>query len=190
MALFSSKLKQNLYHSGSNCCTSFAESIRKIHDEDGIPYDEIAVIMFNKTYLKKLAGWNSKLYNLERSLMALLTEEDIPYCTMYGTDENWGARYGDDGGVRIITFQSTLGLDFRAAIVCGLVPFGEYNGTRNPNWKTIKTNEENYQELLKHAEDDIRFLYVACTRAKEVLHVVLPETRETSVYVKMLEDAE
>ena len=183
-------IKHLLDRSNQGEARMIAESIRKIHDEDGIPYDEIAVIMFNKTYLKKLAGWNSKLYNLEHSLMALLTEEDIPYCTMYGTDENWGARYGDDGGVRIITFQSTLGLDFRAAIVGGLVPFGEYNGTRNPNWKTIKTNEENYQELLKHAEDDIRFLYVACTRAKEVLHVVLPETRETSVYVKMLEDAE
>ena len=167
-----------------------ADSIRKIHDEALIPYDEIAVIMFNKAYRKRFAGWKSKSYSLEFPLMVLLKEEDIPFCTMYGTDENWGARYGDDGGVRFISFQSTLGLDFRAAIVCGLMPLGEYYGTRNPDWDHIRTDEAKFQEMLKHTEDDIRFLYVACTRAKEILHVILPETGETSVYVKMLEDAE
>lgn len=167
-----------------------AESIQIIHDENGIPYDEIAVIMFNKSYKKRFSGWNSRFYNLEYPLMALLKQKDVPFCTMYGTDESWGARYGDDGGVRFITFQSTLGLDFRAAVVCGLTPFGEYHGTKKPDWELIKEDEERYQEMLKHTEDDIRFLYVACTRAKEILHIVLPETGETSVYVKMLMDAE
>ena len=161
-----------------------------IHDENGIPYDEIAVIMFNKSYKKRFSGWNSRSYNLEYPLMALLKQKDVPFCTMYGTGESWGARYGDDGGVRFITFQSTLGLDFRAAVVCGLTPFGEYHGTKKPDWELIKEDEERYQEMLKHTEDDIRFLYVACTRAKEILHIVLPETGETSVYVKMLKDAE
>lgn len=183
-------IKHLLDRSNQGEAQMVAESIRQIHDEYGIPYDEIAVIMFNKAYRKRFVGWNSKSYNLETPLMALLKQEDIPFCTMYGTDESWGARYGDDGGVRFISFQSTLGLDFRAAIVCGLTPLGEYNGTRNPNWEQLKTDEDKYQEMLKHAEDDIRFLYVACTRAKEILHIILPETRETSVYVKMLEDAE
>ena len=167
-----------------------AESIRKIHDEELIPYDEIAVIMFNKSYLKRFRGWNSKSYNLEYPLMALLQQEDIPFCTMYSTDENWGARYGDDGGVRFVSFQSSLGLDFRAAIVCGLIPLGEHNGTKNPDWESIRKNEIEFDEKIKHTEDDIRFLYVACTRAKEILHIILPETGETSVYMKMLEDAE
>ena len=184
------KIKHLLDRSNQGEARMVAESIRQIHDEYGIPYDEIAVIMFNKSYRKRFVGWNSKSYNLETPLMDLLKQEDIPFCTMYGTDESWGARYGDDGGVRFISFQSTLGLDFRAAIVCGLIPLGEYNGTRNPNWEQIKDDEEKFQEMLKHAEDDIRFLYVACTRAKEILHIILPETRETSVYVRMLEDAE
>jgi superfamily I DNA/RNA helicase len=166
------------------------ESIQKIHDEDGIPFDEIAVIMFNKTYRKRFPGWNSKSYSLETPLMAELSSQDIPYCTMYGTDDNWGARYGDDGGVRLIGFQTTLGLDFRAAIVCGLMPFGEHERTRYPNWDQLRTNEDVFRETLKHAEDDIRFLYVACTRAKESLHIILPETGRTSVYARMLEDAE
>ena len=169
---------------------AIAESIRMIHDEKLIPYDEIAVIMFNRSYRKRFAGWNSKSYNLEYPLMVLLTQEDIPFCTMYGKDENWGAHYGDDGGVRLISFQSALGLDFRAAIVCGLIPLGEYNKTKNPDWNHLKEEESVFQETLKHAEDDIRFLYVACTRAKEILHIILPESGENSVYVKMLEDAE
>lgn len=166
------------------------ESIQMIHDQNGIPYDEIAIIMFNKSYKKRFSGWYSKSYDLEYPLKVLLNQKDIPFCMMYGTDESWSARYGDDGGVRFITFQSTLGLDFRAAIVCGLTPFGEYFGTKKPDWELIREDEERYQEMLKHTEDDIRFLYVACTRAKEILHIVLPETGETSVYVKMLEDAE
>lgn len=167
-----------------------AESIRKIHDENGIPYDEIAVIMFNRSYRKHFAQWNSKHYNLDGPLKVLLSQEDIPFCEMCGASENWSARYGDTGGVRLITFQSTLGLDFRAAVVCGLAPLGEHCGTKKPDWGLIKADTENFQEMLKHAEDDIRFLYVACTRAKEILHIVLPESGETSVYMKMLEDAE
>ena len=167
-----------------------AESIIKIHDGAGIPYDEIAVIMFNKSFGRKISNWGNKKYNLETPLMALLSQEDIPYCTMYGTDESWGARYGDDGGVRFISFHSTLGLDFRAAIVCGLIPLGEYNKTKNPDWDSIREDENIYQDLLKKTQDDIRFLYVACTRAKEILHIVLPEEGNTSVYMKLLEEAE
>ena len=167
-----------------------ADSIIRIHDESGIPYDEIAVIMFNKSFGRKISTWGNRKYNLETPLMSLLSQEDIPYCTMYGTDESWGARYGDDGGVRFITFHSTLGLDFRAAIVCGLIPLGEYNKTKNPDWDSIREDENIYQDLLKKTQDDIRFLYVACTRAKEILHIVLPEEGNTSVYMKLLEEAE
>ena len=166
-----------------------AESIRKIHDENGIPYDEIAVIMFNKGYRKKIAGWGSPVYNLETPLMSLLAQRDIPFCTMYNTDTGWSARYGDDGGVRLISFQSVLGLDFRAAIVCGLLPIGAYDMTKSPDWDTLRADEEEFDNALKCTKDNIRFLYVACTRAKEILHVVLPEDPEASVFLKMLEDA-
>ena len=166
------------------------DSIRKLHDQEHIPYDEIAVIMYNKSYRKCFPGWKNKSYNLEDPLMVVLKQEDIPFCTMYVAEDNRGTRYGDDGGVRLITFKSALGLDFRAVIVCGLLPFGEYNKAKKFDWKSIQTDETKFQEMINHVEDDICFLYVACTRAKEILHIILPETRETSVYVKMLEDAE
>lgn len=167
-----------------------AESIRMIHDESGIPYDEIAVIMFNKRHLKKFPGWGNRIYNLEGPLTDLLEQNDIPHCAMYNSDTVWSARYGDDGGIRLITFQSVLGLDFRAAIVCGLLPLGVHDGTKKPDWSAIQENKEVFEDALKDTKNNIRFLYVACTRAKEILHVILPETGETSVYINMLETAQ
>lgn len=167
-----------------------AESIRMIHDENVIPYDEIAVIMFNRRHLKRFPGWGNRIYNLEVPLTELLEQNDVPHCAMYNTDTGWSARYGDDGGVRLITFQSVLGLDFRAAIVCGLLPLGVHDGTKNPDWNAIRENEEGFEEALKDTKSNIRFLYVACTRAKEIPHVILPESGETSVYINMLEAAE
>ena len=165
-------------------------SIMRIHDENGIPYDEIAVIFFNRSYKKRIPGWQDAKYRVEETIASMLEHHEIPFCRMYSTEENWGARYGDDGGVRFIGFRTVLGLDFRAAIVCGLASLGEFYETKNPNWKLLKEDEEKYQEILKNTEDEIRFLYVACTRAKEILHIILPETGESSVYVKMLENAE
>jgi len=109
---------------------------------------------------------------------------------MYNNDSGWSARYGDDGGVRLVGFQTVLGLDFRAAIVCGLLPLGVHDETKNPDWDTLRANEDAFDEALKNTKQNIRFLYVACTRAKEILHIVLPESGDSSVYVKMLEDAQ
>ena len=166
------------------------ESIVKIHDEQGIPYDEIAVIMFNSSYKKRFAGWADYPYNLEGSLSEILNSKDITFCRMYKHDMVWGAKFGESEGVKFIKIESALGLDFRAAVFCGLLPFGEYNKTKLPDWEILRVNEESFQEHLKNAQDDIRFLYVACTRAKEILHIILPETAETSVYVKMLTAAQ
>lgn len=165
------------------------DSIVKIHDEEGIPYDEIAVIMYNASFKKKIKMWTDRIYDLETPLLQLLKYNDIPYCQMYSTDTEWSARYGDSGGVKLIKVLSVLGLDFRAAIVCGLPSLGEYDKTKNPNWEEI-TNEEVFQDMIRETQEDIRIMYVACTRAKEVLHIILPETGDSSVYIKMLEEAE
>ena len=183
-------IKHLAYRNNQSEAKAVAESIRAIHDESGIPYDEIAVVMFNKWHRKRFQNWGNRIYNLEGPLTELLSQSDIPYCAMYNTDAGWSARYGDDGGVRLITFQSVLGLDFRAAIVCGLLPLGAHDGTKNPDWGALRANEETFEEALKDTKSNIRFLYVACTRAKEILHVILPETGDTSVYIKMLEAAQ
>lgn len=182
-------LKHIILKSNRSEARAVYDSIIKIHDEDGIPYDEIAVIMYNASFKKRIKMWKESKYDLETPLLQLLKYNDIPFCQMYSTDTEWSARYGDSGGVKLIKVLSVLGLDFRAAVVCGLPSLGEYNQVKNPNWDEVR-EEESFQEMLKFTQDDIRILYVACTRAKEVLHIILPETGDTSVYIKMLEDAE
>ena len=164
-------------------------SVKKIHDEHKIPYDEIAIIMYNAQYRARISGWLDYPYNLEGALEGCLEEEDIPYCKMYSSDTTWAARYGAQGGVKLLKFASVLGLDFRAAIVCGLKPLGYHNGTKKPDWKQIKENTEEFTNTLDIIHSDIRNLYVACTRAKEVLHIVLPETKNDSEYIRILEES-
>lgn len=165
------------------------ESIEEIHNNNGIPYDEIAIIMYNSKFNSKFNGWTDYIYNLERPLITELFTSEIPYCKMYSTNEGWAAHYGDDGGVKLIKFASVLGLDFRAAIVCGLKPLGHYHKTKKPNWDLLRENPEEYEKTLDMTHSDIRNLYVACTRAKEVLHIILPESKDESEYVRILEES-
>ncbi len=166
------------------------ESIRDIHDKHNIPYDEIAVIMFNGSYKAKIKGWSDFKYDLETPLVSLLTQKDIPFCQMYSKGETWNSLYGENEGTRLIKLESVLGLDFRAAIICGLLPLGVHDKTKNPGWEKAQTDEDELSEQIKNAQRDIQLLYVACTRAKEILHIILPESGESSVYIKMLEEAE
>lgn len=165
------------------------QAINKVHDEKEIPYDEIAVIMYQGQYRKKIAGWLDKKYYLQQTLENRLRREDIPYCKLYSTDAEWQDHFGETGGVRLIKFQSTLGLDFRAAIICGLIPLGEHERIKNPNWTHLKTNEEIYSNAIADTQRCIQNLYVACTRAKEVLYIIAPEMESESVFMKMLKDS-
>lgn len=164
-------------------------SIKKIHDEHEIPYDEIAVIMYNASYKSKFPKWKNYMYSLERPLLVRLLQEDIPSCKLYSADGEWQEHFGETGGVRLIKFHSVLGLDFRAAIICGLKPFGYYDAVKQPNWNALKESEDEYSNAIQATHQCIRNLYVACTRAKEVLHIIAPDTPEDSVFVKILKDS-
>lgn len=165
------------------------QTINKIHDENEIPYDEIAVIMYQGQYRKKISGWLDKQYYLQQTLETRMRLEDIPCCRLYSTDASWQDHFGETGGVRLVKFKSTLGLDFRAAIICGLVPLGEYDGIKNPKWEYLRANEEIYENAIAATQSAIQNLYVACTRAKEVLYIIAPESEKESVFMKMLKDS-
>ena len=168
---------------------SIISSINKIHDEHGIPYDEIAVIMYNGKYGYRLPGWYDSKYLLEYNLTKKLIEEDIPFCRLYAAEGAWQDHFGETGGVRMIKFQSTLGLDFRAAIICGLKPLGYYEKVKKVDWKGIKDEAEQFDNSVSATHALIRNLYVACTRAKEVLHIIAPETPNDSDFIKLLHDS-
>ncbi len=168
---------------------SILSSIKEIHDVHGIPYDEIAVVMYNGKYNGRLPGWRDYRYLLEYNLTTKLTEQDVPFCRLYSTDGEWQDHFGETGGVRLIKFQSVLGLDFRAAIICGLKPLGFHEVVKKPNWVLLKEDAEKYDNAVEASHALIRNLYVACTRAKEVLHIIAPESPSESDFVKLLHDS-
>lgn len=152
------------------------ESIKTIHDQENVSYDEIAIAMYNRKH-KYLS------YYLESDVLKMLKSENIPFNLLYKNDQSWGGRYGD-GGVSLITFDSILGLDFQAVIVCGVKPLGVYDKT-----KRLKPNEELDEEKIEQLKKNISYLYVACTRAKDYLHIILGEPSNKSVYNKLLTDS-
>lgn len=152
------------------------ESIKEIHDEQGIPYDEIAVAFYNKRF-------NPLRYYLESALIDKLSAENIPFNRMYHTDAAWASHYGD-GGVSLITFDSVLGLDFQAVIVCGLKPLGVYDKTKRLKSDHIISEDESAQ-----LKKNISYLYVACTRAKDCLHIILTEKSTQSIYTRLVIDS-
>lgn len=169
--------------------TTIINAINEIHDQNGIPYDEIAVIMYQGQYRKKINGWLDKQYYLQQKLELSLQAQDIPYCRLFSTDTEWQDHFGNTGGVRLVKFQSTLGLDFRAAIICGLIPLGEYDRIKKPDWVQLRNDEESYLNAVAATQSCIQNLYVACTRAKEMLYIVAPEREDESVFMKILKQS-
>lgn len=168
--------------SNSSEAKAVIDSIHQIHDEYNIPYDEIAVVMFNKKYPAKIGGWSS-IYNLGGSLTKLLKENRIPYSKKYSDEFGIGDRYGTEG-VSLISFESVLGLDFRAVIVSGLLPLGHYDKTKNFALSELDSDED--FEKVECLNLNIKKLYVACTRAKESLHIIKTEDRSESIYIDLL----
>ena len=145
--------------------------------------------MYNKSYRKKLPGWDNYVYNLETPLLSKLTIANIPHCVMYSNNNEQITRYGHNDGVGMISFDSVLGLDFRAVIVCGLKPFGDYDKTKYLTLSDIKNIEEDSDDI-DEIRKNISMLYVACTRARDMLYIIQPESAKDSMYMKLLLDAE
>jgi hypothetical protein len=167
------------------------KAIMKIHKDHQIPYDEIAVVIYNKTYKGTLKNWKYP-YNLITPLLKGLDLKNIPYAKMYSEDDAFAASYGVDNGVVLIPFESALGLDFRAVIVCGIKPLGAKDGTKLIDWllnQGIDYREDKIIELINDFKKNISALYIACTRAKEVLHIITTENSYESIYVRILHES-
>lgn len=180
---------QKLLHQNNTCeAKTVAEAIRRIHDVEHIPYDEIAVVMFNRRYKGMVKGWENKFYNLEDNLVRCLNDNSIPFVCMYSGDNGSpAARYGDADGVALISTESVLGLDFKAVILCGLKPLGFHDKT-----KFILTADQAQvasEEDFINVNENISHLYVACTRAKEILYIIQPEGENESIYMKLLKES-
>ena len=143
------------------------EAIKEIIQKYHVGYSEIAILYPVKE--------NRALkYYIQFWIRTALEKERIPYSFISATDDGQRARYSNSNGVIISSIDSSLGLDFRAVILTGLYPYTyvfDKNGHRKKlsSWDTVKTLPDDDKESV---QIQMRKLYTACSRAREVLYVI------------------
>ncbi len=163
------------------------EAIEYMRINKKLPYTDICIILFNKTYRAKINDWNSKFYDVHENLKLHMGRENIPYSDMTSNDNGQRIHYADRDGVTIISCQSALGLDFKGVIFAGLRPMGQKFKTK------LQSDLEKDDELNSLREEDfllnINTIYTTCTRAREQLVIILSEKDKDSIYAHLFNKA-
>ena len=159
-----------------------------IHDTYKIPYDSIAVIYFNKRY-QWIRGvdkkWQDTHYEPIDRLREMFRNVNIPNCMLVNTQDEFATSYANISGVPIVSMESSLGLDFKAVVLCGLRPLGLHDGTKDMT--NLMANKRNPNQYTADAfSKNVNIVYMSCARAKDILRVVLTENEEESFYSKLL----
>jgi len=145
------------------------ESIEEIAEKYKISYSDIAVLF----PYRKHAMYR---YYIHHWVEQGLDERNIPHSSIIssGTWSNNKVRYSDTSGVVLSTIESSLGLDFKAVILAGLLPYGyvftETGKSRTvSSWSDLKAMSEEEQVNF---QNQMRAIYTACSRARDVLYVL------------------
>ena len=159
-------------------------AVKEITSKYGISYSDIAILFPYKKH--KLIKYHF-LYWLENAL----NEADIPYSLI--TSSLGGVfdrkRYSETNGVVVSTIDSSLGLDFKAVIVTGLYPYNyvfgdDYYKKTISSWETIKDMSDDDQAQV---QSQMRSIYTACSRARDVLYVLSDLTEGSPMEEILLE---
>lgn len=160
-------------------------AIKEIVAKYKVGYSDIAVLfpMRKNTVLK---------YYFMYWLTNALDKEGIPYSLIASPDDDGQqkVRYSKTTGVVISTIDASLGLDFKAVVVAGLYPYNYYftdngNKVQITSWQTIRKLEQHDQEKV---QIQLRKLYTACSRARDILYV-LSDMRPGSPVEQLLTEA-
>ena len=151
-----------------NITSKIIEEIERMKSTYKLQYGDIAVIFpyqerkFMKYYLSL---WLSKE----------LQEKDIPFNFIFGNTQK--SKMSEIDGVVLSTIDSSLGLDFKAVIICGLYTLSTYNyEDKEGNLKTKKVGSSIIQ-TDRYAFDNYILvegykLYIGCSRARKYLTVI------------------
>ena len=150
-----------------NIKQSIIDAIREITGKYNIGYSEMAIlypVRDNKLFSYHIQYW----------IKTALIEEGIPYSFISAVDDEQRSTYSGSTGMVISTIDSSLGLDFRAVILVGLYPFSYVfadNQGRSllSSWDAVGRLSDEKKET---AQIQMRKLYTACSRAREVLYVL------------------
>ena len=155
------------------------KAVKEISIKYGISYSDIAVIF-------PFRGNKKLRYNLLDNLRKGLYAEGIEYSEIFQSKDNSvRSKYSKTTGVILSTIDSSLGLDFRAVVVCGLYPL-EYVIEKLPN-EEIEMKKISSWEVIGHMTDSqkekvqeqMRKIYTACSRARDVLYVISDIDKKT-----------
>lgn len=148
---------------------SVINAIHEIVTKYKVNYSEIAILFPYQQ--QKLLKYYIKFW-IEKSL----EEAGIPYSLIISSPSNnyQKTRYSDTEGIILSTIDSSLGLDFKAVILAGLHPYdyvitNDYKKTMISSWKKVSAMGDEEKELL---QTQMRKLYTACSRAREILYVL------------------
>ena len=175
----------NLYAAESES-VKVAQAVQYMHDEQMIGYSEIAVLIYNK------AGKYSKFpkgFPVLNRIKHQLLERDIPFNKLSWIEKGeYATPYSQREGVSLISFQGSLGLDYKGIIVCAIPLIGAREGICDDTPESILSKTAEVQEEYFRGYDAI---YLACTRAKDSLAIVLPDahTYPCSVYTETVRES-
>lgn len=163
---------------------AICDAVKELIETKGMSEVDIAIILYNK--YSKFTGycWKTHYYNLLPYIRQRFYQErwEEPAVLIQGESE--GATFGSRRGVTITTIDGSLGLDFRAVILAGLLPLGSYEGVRAP-MDFISLSEDKLEAYKKN----INYIYTGCTRAKDELTIILSAKRRESVYMDLIRDS-
>lgn len=142
-------------------------AIHEIADKYHIGYSEIAVLYPQK-------GNRLFKYNFLYWVTEGLKQDQIQFSIISAPEDGQKVKYSDTRGVVLSSIDSSLGLDFRAVIIAGLYPFNyvfdsNSNAKKLSSWETVGKLEPDVKE---NVQVEMRKLYTACSRAREVLYVL------------------
>lgn len=153
------------------------ESVFYLHDVKKVDFSDIAILFCNRKF-------KTKKYYIYNWVIDRLKDGYLDYSELSPPDMESRVSYGHREGISLCTVEGALGLDFKAVIMCGISPIGEYNKSKIEN-NLDTNNEEIHQEFLK----GINTIYTGCSRARDHLIIVLNEDGDKSLYSKMLIEA-
>lgn len=150
-----------------NIKNEIVSAIQEICSKYHIGYTEIGILFPYKksSHLKYfIMQWIKDAFN----------EQGIPFSTITTDESGHKDRYSSVNGITLSTIDSSLGLDFKAVIMCGLFPYNYvYSDNLKPkklsSWKNIKSFSDNEKEAVAV---QIRKIYTGCSRARDILYVL------------------
>lgn len=153
--------------SRSDITKKVIESLDEITEKYKISYSDVAILYPVKQN-------RAIKYYFQYWLKQELDNRGIKYSLISSSDDpNERVQYSKASGVVISSIESSLGLDFKAVILAGLYPYNYVftDGVRTSikTWNGIKKLSAEQKDDVKK---EMRELYTACSRAREVLYIL------------------